>query len=162
MINFTSNTIQAHVAARTPDGKIKYLLLKRSPDNPVYPNIWQVITGRIEENETAVQAAIRELREETALLPLKMWTIPYLAHFFNPRKNEINASPVFAFFTDYIENISISNEHSDFLWADFNNAINRLELPSHKEGTKLFREYILNNIETPMFKIDLRGELNNG
>ena len=43
----------------------EYLLLKRAPEEPLYPNIWQMVTGSVEAGETAVVAALRELEEET-------------------------------------------------------------------------------------------------
>lgn len=161
MPQFVSNTIQAHVAAWFPEsGSYKYLLLRRAADNPVYPRVWQVITGRIESGETALEAALRELKEETCLNPVKAWTLPYITQFFNPRLNEINASPVFAFLIENIDELIISTEHDAYEWLRYPVAIDRLPLPSHKEGTRIFKEYILDKIETAMFEIDLTEKLN--
>jgi ADP-ribose pyrophosphatase YjhB (NUDIX family) len=44
----------------------KYLVLKRS-DHRSNPGYWNCVTGHVKENETAEEAAIRELKEETNL-----------------------------------------------------------------------------------------------
>lgn len=47
--------------------KSKVLLLRRSPDNPYYPNIWTPIIGKIKYNEDPLAAVKRETYEETGI-----------------------------------------------------------------------------------------------
>lgn len=143
MLEYISNTIQAHVVRKNFDGNFEFLVLKRSNYCSIYPNIWQVVTGTIKENETALDCAIRELYEETTLIPLKIWKIPYVALFYNHLDNKIHTSPVFGFLVSYDNEVIISEEHSDFLWLPLDNLLKLLELPSHIEGTKIFYDYIL-------------------
>ena len=90
MPDFISNTIQAHIAAYDLDeNEYKFLVLKRAADLYIYPGLWQTVTGRIEPGETALDAAIREVKEETGLTPDDIWTLPYVANFFNIRKNGV-------------------------------------------------------------------------
>lgn len=147
MPGFISNTIQAHIAA-TFDDEIKYLLLKRSPNLRVYPNIWQVVTGTIERGETAVQCAEREIFEETGLKPLKMWTIPYITQFFESKKDMIHSSPVFGITVSKDCNVILSDEHKDYKWLSYEDAASILILPTHIEGMRIFKEFILNQEET--------------
>ena len=55
--------IDAYVFRRTREG-IKFLILKRAKTK-IYEHLWQGVAGKIEKNETAVEAATRELMEET-------------------------------------------------------------------------------------------------
>jgi len=66
-MNIISNLIEAHIF-REKNGKLEFLSLKRSPEQ-YYPNLWQMVSGKIKENETAYQSAIREIKEETGLTP---------------------------------------------------------------------------------------------
>jgi 8-oxo-dGTP pyrophosphatase MutT (NUDIX family) len=55
---------------RTTDGKGEYLLLRRVPrPDLALGDFWQGITGGFEEGEDLVGAAMRELTEETKLVP---------------------------------------------------------------------------------------------
>lgn len=143
MPEFISNTIQAHIAKYDPsDKEYKFLLLKRSANVRVYPNIWQVVTGTIDGNETAVETTIREFKEETGLSYLKMFTIPYITSFFLPKKDAIGISPVFGFLVGSDE-VILSEEHTDFKWLSLDDCLRKLELPSHIEATKIFNDFIL-------------------
>jgi dATP pyrophosphohydrolase len=136
--------IQVNIASRNKkDDDFLFLILKRSDSNIIYPSIWQVITGTIENNETAIQTAIREVFEETGLVPLKLWTIPYISSFYDYKKNEINIIPVFGMLTDFVDNISLSDEHQDFRWESYQECIKMLPLPQQSESLKIFKEYVL-------------------
>ncbi|MBL8014755.1 MAG: NUDIX domain-containing protein [Candidatus Doudnabacteria bacterium] len=45
----------------------RYLLLQRSPERHEHPNVWNVVTGYINERESVEAAAVREVKEETNL-----------------------------------------------------------------------------------------------
>jgi dATP pyrophosphohydrolase len=152
---FICNTIQLHIAAFVGIDKIiKYLILHRSDKAYVYPSLWQVITGRIEEGETALEAALRELKEETGLVPEKLWTLPYVATYFETPKDIIHASPVFGIVVDHSAVIKISEEHQDYKWLDFDDCIECLLIPAHREGTRVFRDFVLNSAQPDLFRLD--------
>lgn len=154
MDNIITNMIQVHVASKRNDNEdYCFLLLKRAESNIVYPSIWQVVTGTIEKNETPIQTAIREVKEETGLSPLKIWTIPYVSFFYDYQKNKINAVPVFGILTNYYKNIIISNEHQSFKWASFDEAVHTLPLPQHVEALRIFKQYILEKQDNSLFQI---------
>ena len=64
-MDIISNLIEAHIF-REQNGVIEFLLLKRS-SGEYYPNLWQMVSGKIKENETAYQTAKREIKEEIGL-----------------------------------------------------------------------------------------------
>jgi dihydroneopterin triphosphate diphosphatase len=156
MPTFVSNTIQVHIAINDPvTGQTMFLVLKRSDEKEVYPGLWQVVTGTLKEGESALMAALREVKEETNIVPKEMWTIPYVTTFFNPIKDHIHFSPVFGILIDDLSDFEISEEHSDYEWLDPEDTLERLVLPSHKEATKVFLEQIISKEDRSLYKINL-------
>lgn len=143
MIEYTCNTIQAHIARKISEKDFEFLILKRSNYSNIYPGIWQVITGTIKTDEKPIDCAIREMYEETSLKPLKIWKIPYVAIFYNHFDNKIHTSPVFGFLVNQDDQVKISEEHSEFKWLNINDIRKLLQLPSHIEGTNIFYDYVL-------------------
>ena len=59
------------VLVRHVDGT--YLLMKRDPTKPLYPNMWEATAGGSAlKGESAVEGALRELREETGIVADKL------------------------------------------------------------------------------------------
>ena len=157
MPGFKSDTVQVHIAMRNKNDSYQYLVLKRSDEIKIYPSVWQVVTGTIESGETALQCAYREAVEETGITPVKMWTVPYITEYFDTKSDMVCFSAVFGIEVNS-NDIVLSEEHSEYAWLDFDACINRLLLPTNKQGTKVFKEIILENQENAEnFTVDLSG-----
>ena len=63
------------VLVRNTDGT--YLLMKRDPTKPLFPNMWKATAGGSAlQGESAVEGALRELREETGVIAQKLLAMP--------------------------------------------------------------------------------------
>lgn len=152
MPNIVSKMVQVHIARFMSD-RIEYLLLQRSDEEKAYPGLWQVITGGIEEGETAVEAASRELMEETGLAHETMWAAPFVASFFDAKRDAIHLVPVFAVIVSSEIEPRLSEEHKDYAWMSYEEAQKRLVFPSHHEGTRIVRDYLLLRDTMPFMKL---------
>ena len=123
--------IDAYVYRQTQEG-IKFLLLKRAKTK-IYEHLWQGVAGKIEEGETAVETAIRELMEETGFKPFRMFIADHISKFYEAKWDRINLVPVFGIEVKKSE-VSISKEHCDFRWVDFELASKTLVWQGQKEG----------------------------
>ena len=94
------------------NAKPVFLLLKRS-ENQIYPSIWQCVTGKIEKNEKPHETANQELKEETGLTPISMWTVDQVNHFFESKQNRMNLIPVFGVEVESTI-INLSPEHTEY------------------------------------------------
>jgi 8-oxo-dGTP pyrophosphatase MutT (NUDIX family) len=131
-----SRFVQIHVFRRLTD-QPEYLLLQRAEDEPLYPGLWQMVTGGIEAGETAVEAARRELQEETGIGSCKISLVPYVATFYLASDDSINTVPVFAAEARPEQSIALSTEHQRVGWYSFHAAMELLVFPGHKEGLRI-------------------------
>lgn len=134
----------------TPNGILEHLLLKRSDNDGTYPGLWQVLTGTIDKDERAQDAARRELFEETGVASDALFVLPYVGSFFMIRKDAVQLIPTFGILVGFDTSITLSDEHTAFQWLDTRNALDTLFLPSHKDGTELFFRYAFKQDHFPL------------
>lgn len=146
MANVSSKLIEVCVFAIVHD-QPSYLLLRRSKDEKVYPNLWQMVSGSIEGAETAAEAARRELLEETGFQPTAFWVAPHVSSFYDPKSDSVNLCPLFAAQVDPGEIPRLSEEHCEYQWYTYIEAHKLLVWPGQKEGLRIVHEQIISGAE---------------
>ena len=131
--------IDSYIYRITDNGPV-YLMLKRSPGK-YYEHLWQGVAGKIEKGETAVQTIIRELHEETGMKPKKMFAADHIASFYDARKDRILTVPIFGIEVENSE-VRLSEEHSDYKWVSFEEALALLTWKGQKEGLRTVHDEI--------------------
>jgi 8-oxo-dGTP pyrophosphatase MutT (NUDIX family) len=125
----------------------EYLLIRRAPDDPLYPGIWQFVSGRVEAGEKAHEAALRELREETGAVPARFWVVPGVSSFYDPHRDAVNLVVLFAAQLEEAFQVRLSPEHSLLAWLPYTEARRRLVWPSQKDCLDIVQQYILGGEE---------------
>lgn len=146
MPRIASRIVEVCVFASGDAGPL-YLLLRRSPAEPIYPGVWQFVSGSVEGEETAVAAARRELAEETSLAPLDFWVVPHVSIFYDPSWDSMNLTPVFAARVSPGSEPKLSPEHTEYLWCDYSGALGMLVWPGQREALRILHEYIVGGSE---------------
>ena len=98
----------------------KMLLLKRASESN---GQWCQIAGGIEQNETAWQAALREVKEETGFVPEALYSGDICEQFYEIDKDAIWLAPVFVGFISENQSVQLNEEHTDFQWVSIEEAI---------------------------------------
>lgn len=107
------------VAVRVVNDANEVLLLRRTR---ALQGEWCQIAGTIEKGETAWQAAIRELAEETALVPLTLYSGDICEQFYEAHLDAISILPVFVATIDPAALVRLNPEHSEYRWVSFDEA----------------------------------------
>ena len=94
----------------------KVLLLQRSADEDIYPEMWELPSGKREFFESSHDSLIREIKEETGL-DVKIIQPCSVFEYKIEKPNEIRDSTQINFIvTSDSSEVKISNEHQNFNW----------------------------------------------
>lgn len=137
-----SNLTETHIF-REQNGILEFLLLKRSPEQ-IYPNLWQMVSGKIQEEEKAFETAIREIKEETGLKPIKFWTVPNVNSFYSKDYDSITLVPVFAAQVEFGAEVQLSEEHTEYKWVSADAAKKDLAWEGQQKSVDIISEYFFN------------------
>ena len=120
-------------ALRGAGRTLEILALRRGP-NGRNPGSWETVHGTIEPGETPVQASLRELREETGLVPAKFYNLSRTEAFYQHRTNELALIPVFAAFVAPDVTVKLSAEHDRAEWLRPRHAAERFAWPRERRA----------------------------
>ena len=103
-------------AAAAADGGHELLQLQRAPGEPL-AGAGSVCRGGIEDGETAGQAALRELAEETGLKPLEFYQLDTIDLFYLAKGDGLWHVPGFCAVVGRDAEIVLNEEHDAFRWV---------------------------------------------
>lgn len=150
-----SYMVEAHIF-RENRNELEFLLLKRS-EKEIYPCVWQMVTGSIKPGEKAYATALREIKEEADLNPVKMWVVPYVNSFYSRRRDHICLVPVFAAQVDSNAIVKVSHEHSEYKWVRLDEALKLLAWQGQRNSVKTIFDYFTSEMSYLNFEeIDLK------
>jgi len=142
-MNIKSTLIEVHIFRKIEDG-IEFLLMKRAP-NEVYAGVCQMVTGSIENGEKAFETAIREIKEETNLIPNGFWIVPNINSFYSSVDDSITMVPVFVAEVEKNSDVILSSEHTEYLWCSKDEAKVLLAWPGQRKSVDIISEYFSEN-----------------
>ncbi|MBS4167589.1 NUDIX domain-containing protein [Parachlamydia sp. AcF125] len=139
----------------------QYLILRRCSSH--FCGSWQPVTGSIEKGETAWEAALREIQEETQLQPDRFYAAEVVEIYYEVYRDAVVTVPVFVAFIETPQEVTISPaEHDAFLWLPYEEALSYLEFSEQRrvlthihenficrKPSELLRLQHLQNVETP-------------
>ena len=117
---------------RKIQGRVNFLLLN-------YPSgHWDLVKGHIENNEKSKEAAIRESNEETGITDINFINgfEEEIEYYFKYDNETIHKKVIFFLAETKQEKIILSDEHLDFIWLDFNDAVKKITFETAKSILK--------------------------
>lgn len=119
-------------------GNVFFLLLRYSAGH------WDFPKGNIEDGENEVQAACREIREETGIK-----NVVFLEGFnkkveynYRRHRNVIHKEVVFFLAKTDSQRVILSNEHIAYSWTDFDSALAKLTYMTAKDILVKAQDYL--------------------
>lgn len=129
------------VPYRKTDSMREYLLLQ------YHGGYWDLPKGKLEPGETKLEAALRELHEETGIINIALDPefedmISY--SFYDHNRNKVEKT-VYFFLGHLADNdtpIILSEEHRGYVWLDYDQAIHRLTYANAKNVLTKIDQFI--------------------
>lgn len=120
--------VQKIVVAGVLIYKNKALIIQRNKDEDVFPNLWEIPSGKRELFEKSQEALIREMKEEVGV-EIKILSPVDVFEFKVEKENETRDSTQISFLCKLINNseVKLSGEHQNFAWIS-ENEIDNYEL----------------------------------
>lgn len=123
----------------------KILLLQRHKREKIYPELWELPSGKKEPGEEMAKALQREIKEETNLR-IKVFNLVNIFSYTLKNKDQIKEVAQINFLVKPLNNqirVKLSLEHQDFVWVtldqlkDYN--LSREAKKSIKEAFRLIQ-----------------------
>ena len=128
------------VLFRNDSGKNEFLLLN-------YPQgHWDFVKGKVEQNETPHETAIRETKEETGITNIEFVDgfEESVEYDFRFKKENIHKKVIFFLAKTNEKNIKLSHEHNDYLWLEYNDALKKTTFENAKNVLTKANEFLSN------------------
>ena len=130
------------VLFRSDSNKNEFLLLN-------YPQgHWDFIKGKVEPGETPYETASRETKEETGISDIEFIdgfeeSVEYNFRFKN---EDIHKTVVFFLAKTNEKKISLSHEHNDFVWLEYDDALKKTTFRNAKNVLSKTNEFLSSTI----------------
>ncbi|MBX9928544.1 MAG: NUDIX domain-containing protein [Gemmatimonadaceae bacterium] len=108
------------------------LALQRGP-NGRNPGSWEIVHGSIEADEAPEAAALREVAEESGLIPARLYSLT-VHPFYLPRARTVQLAVVFAAVIEGEADVRVGPEHDAFAWWSIAEARAQLSWPREAES----------------------------
>jgi dATP pyrophosphohydrolase len=140
MADVRSDMIAVYLYRRAPT--LEFLQLRRTSATGEYQHSWQIVYGGIEAGETASQAAIREIREETGLAPLSMFQAETIETFYFRPYDYVTLMPVFGAEVAADAVPQLNEEHDAYRWIAADDIDTHFMWRTQRECVAVVREQI--------------------
>ncbi|MFM2400148.1 MAG: hypothetical protein RL341_2305 [Pseudomonadota bacterium] len=139
---------------RTRGANVETLLLKRA--SRVLEGRWTQVSGSIEPGESAWQAALRELHEETGLVPLAFYSSDSHEQFYEADRNVMTIAPVFVAMVATDAQVRLNHEHTDYVWCTPVEADKLLSFGGQRRILRQIIEDFVMRVPDPHLRITLQ------
>ena len=104
------------------------------------------VKGKIEQNETLHEAAIRETREETGITNIEFIDgfEESVEYDFRFKREDIHKKVIFFLAKTDEKNIKLSHEHNDYLWLEYSDALKKTTFENAKNVLTKANEFLSN------------------
>jgi dihydroneopterin triphosphate diphosphatase len=159
MSPYRPDIVECWIFRLAPGARLEILLIRRAPGR-IFAGLWQCVTGRLEPDEHAPLAALREVEEETGFGPGDIeaaYDLDQTVQFYDEDADALVASVLFAVQVRPDAEPALSDEHDAARWAEPDDALRLAVWPSYRESIERIRTQLLDPELAPWFQLGSDG-----
>jgi dATP pyrophosphohydrolase len=111
-----TDIVDVYVFRRSAQARIEFLQMRRSAGALL--GTWHPVMGHVNDGETAVQTAARELTEETGFVANQMWQLEQPNIYYLASHDSMVLGPCFAVEVATDAEPTLNHEHDAHRWVD--------------------------------------------
>ncbi len=137
-------------------GALTELLQLRRAPGKYLGGAWSTVRGKMEAGETAWQAALRELREETGISPIEFYQVDTVDIFYLHGDDTLWHCPGFCAIVPRDVGVTLNDEHDALRWVSRSRIEQDFLWPGERaQLAEVCREILDNGPAKPYLRIDL-------
>ena len=107
---------------------------------------WDFVKGKVEEGETPHETALRETKEETGISDIEFIDgfEESVEYDFRFKSEDIHKKVIFFLAKTDTKTIRLSNEHFDYIWLGYNDALKKITHENAKNVLTKANKFLLN------------------
>ncbi|WP_053218408.1 NUDIX hydrolase [Virgibacillus senegalensis] len=141
----------AAILLKKIEGRYHVLLVKRT--SKILDGAWCYIGGSIEQGEKAWEAALREIKEETGINEVMLYSSNRFDQFYSPQEEYIYMAPLFVGYVDSRQQVILNHEHSAYKWLTVEEAIETVTLPGNDENLAFIDKHFIRRTPAPFLRV---------
>lgn len=138
-----------------PEGDSHAVLLLRRSGQGTLEGTWCQVGGAVQPGEKAWQTALREIKEETGLVPRRLYSADVCEQFYDISQDRIEIVPVFVAFVDDGQEVRLNDEHTEYRWVSFREAAQLLPFAGQRSVLTLIRQEFIDSKPNEHLRIKL-------
>lgn len=146
------STMVSVLALKGHASRTRVLLVRRA--GSYLHGVWSYVAGHVERGETGWRAALRELREETGLVPDALYATSFCEQFYFAPANRIEVVPAFVARIADNADVVLNAEHSAYRWLTPGMAARRFPFGSQRDLLAHVRREFIQREPAAFLRID--------
>lgn len=133
------HTIVQSIVYRKRGGDFEVLLLKRTEERGGF---WNAVNGTLERDESVAECRTRELSEEAGIRNVLRWSDEINRFSFQYHESPF-VVVVYAAEVATDQLVVINEEHTEYRWASFDEALQMMKFDDDKNGLRILQKTLL-------------------
>ena len=156
-----ADSVAVYVVRPNGDGSShEFLQLRRAATEQLGAGTYQNVRGGIEPDETAWQAALRELREEAGLRPVEFYRLSMTETFYISQDDTLWHAVPFCAIVDRAATVTLNDEHDAIRWVPVSDALDAFIWSNEWPVIDEIKRIILGNGPAkPHLRIDIESDI---